>query len=54
MTHREKRLAIIIIALSVAAPYAAYRAFKMGVREGLNLVKVMRIPPTPAKPTTDT
>ena len=41
MTRREKALAAIIIALSLFAPYATYRSFKMGVREGLNLVKVI-------------
>ena len=41
MTRREKTLAAIIIALSLFAPYATYRAFRMGVREGVNLVRVI-------------
>jgi hypothetical protein len=41
MTTREKMLAAVIIVLALFAPYAAHRAFKMGVREGLNLVRVI-------------
>jgi len=41
MTSREKMLAAIIIVLSLFAPYATYHAFKMGVREGFNLVRII-------------